>query len=103
MVATSNYSGDVPDQLRPRDIGADLWDLSMCLMALTKSSLEHWSVAQDCNSPNSVVPTSVCNCAVPYMCSTPPSLCDANISNAYRYLVPVPFVHQTHGQLTSII
>ena len=27
--------------------------------------IEHWSVAQDCNSPNSVVPTSVCISAVP--------------------------------------
>ncbi|MBK8347299.1 MAG: hypothetical protein IPL08_06610 [Saprospiraceae bacterium] len=45
--------------LEPKDIESSLGSVTVP-NGVDQITIEHWSVTQDCNSPNSVVPTSVC-------------------------------------------
>lgn len=59
IVATTNYTNDVPDQKTQGYWRGSLGTVNVP-NGVDQIIIEHWSVAQDCNSPNSVVPVSVC-------------------------------------------
>jgi protocatechuate 3,4-dioxygenase beta subunit len=63
-VATSNWTTDVPDQKTQAYWRGSLGSV-VVPNGVDQIIIEHWSQTQDCNSPNSVVPVSVCISATP--------------------------------------
>jgi hypothetical protein len=67
-MGTSNWANDVPDLRTQGYWRGSLGSVSVP-NGVDQIMIEHWSVTQDCNSPNSVAPVSVCisveeNCIV---------------------------------------
>lgn len=58
IVATTNYTNDVPGS-KTQGYWRQSWNINVP-NGVDQIIIEHWSVAQDSNSPNSVVPVSVC-------------------------------------------
>ncbi|MBE2207692.1 MAG: hypothetical protein IAE84_08915, partial [Saprospiraceae bacterium] len=59
-VASTPYSGDVPDNVIQGYWRGALGGSITLPNGADAIIIEHWSVANDCNSPNSLVPSSIC-------------------------------------------